>query len=85
MEVNETIECLRAEREKLNAVIAALERLKTATSEAYGLSKKRRGRKSMCLDERKLVSIRMKAYWARRHEQETSASSDAKGLAVGAT
>lgn len=83
MEIDETIEHLRAEREKLNAVIIALEQLRSSFAEAY-VSLKRRGRKSMGADERKLVSIRMKAYWAQRHEQKTSASSESKDLAVGA-
>lgn len=53
---------LKAEKAKLDVVIAALEQLEAARSQPT-LSKKR-GRPSMAAEERKQVSTRMKKYWA---------------------
>ena len=71
MEVDETIQLLRNEREKLDGIIVALGQLKSSISEAYALRKKRRGRKSMGPDERRRVSERMKAYWAQRRSKRS--------------
>jgi hypothetical protein len=84
MEVDETIQLLRSEREKLDGIIKALEQLKISISEAYALRKKLRGRKSMGPDERRTVSERMKAYWVQRRKNlQTRASSDSDGFPGG--
>ncbi|MGO4881376.1 MAG: hypothetical protein ACLP59_11195 [Bryobacteraceae bacterium] len=61
MDLNKAIRDLYEELEKLNEVIASLEEFqRTGTLPAPP----RRGRKSMDDDERKVVSERMKKYWA---------------------
>lgn len=61
MDLIATIQHLRADKEKLDRVIADLEAL------AHGSQPKSpRGRKSMGPEERKEVSERMKRYWAGR-------------------
>ena len=69
MDLKKAIRDLREELETLNQVIASLELLqRTGTL----LTPRRRGRKSMDEQERKLVSERMKQYWAGRHDQASS-------------
>jgi hypothetical protein len=68
MDLLRTIQELRAEKEKLDRVIASLEDLRAATK-IDALRKSRRGRKSMGAEERREVSARMKKYWARRRTQ----------------
>jgi hypothetical protein len=56
-----------AERELLDRAIARLEHLQKVEGGADDDSgKKRRGRKGMGKEERRLVSDRMKRYWANR-------------------
>jgi hypothetical protein len=69
MDLYRLIQDLHAEKEKLERVIASLEELQRAA----GLSvppeqgaAKRRGRKTMGLEERQQVSERIKKYWASR-------------------
>ena len=64
MNLDETIGQLRAERARLEAVIAELEELNTGNGQAHA----RRGRKSMDAAERREVSARMKRYWANRRK-----------------
>jgi hypothetical protein len=71
MDLNATIRALRADRDRLAAVIAQLEALtqgKNGTHAAYKALAPRspRGRKSMGAEERREVSARMKRYWASR-------------------
>jgi hypothetical protein len=67
MDLNKTIRDLRNELEKLNEVIASLEQFQsTGTLPAP----RRRGRKSMPEEERKVVAERMKRYWARPAPKE---------------
>jgi hypothetical protein len=61
---------LYLQREKLERAIEQLERL--AAGSSAELAPKRRGRKSMGADERKIVSARMKSYWAARRQQSAS-------------
>ena len=74
MDLSQTIQDLRLEKEKLERVIAALEDLqRNSVSHAFQpLSGKRRGRKSMNAKERQEVSARMKRYWAswRKRQKE---------------
>ncbi len=64
MDIERVVEELRAERNRLDGIIIALERLQT-TDEAPA-TLKRRGRKFMDKQGRKEVSERMKRYWAQR-------------------
>ena len=71
MDLNKAIRDLHEELEKLNQVIASLEEFEsTGTLPAP----KRRGRKSMNEDERRVVSDRMKSYWAARRGKKGGAS-----------
>jgi hypothetical protein len=56
---------LHQERQRLNTLIANLDALKRGTKPGRA---SRRGRKSMPPEERKVVSERMRAYWARRKQ-----------------
>lgn len=70
MDLNKAIRELREELEKLNEIIASLEHFQsTGTLPAP----RRRGRKSMPEQERKLVSERMKTYWSSRRKQKSAA------------
>ena len=67
MDLNKAIRDLHEELEKLNQVIASLEEFeRTGTLP----TPKRRGRKSMNEDERRVVSDRMKTYWADRRKKK---------------
>jgi hypothetical protein len=67
MDINKAIRELHQELEKLNEVIASLEVFeRTGTLPGP----QRRGRKSMGERERKLVSERMKKYWASQRRKK---------------
>jgi hypothetical protein len=68
MELHRLILKLRAERSKLDEIIASLEHLEktSKTDEAKKAVRKRRGRKSMDAAARQEVSERMKKYWRNR-------------------
>ena len=69
--IGQLIQELRDDIEKVNHAIAALEQLRcipTLTA-GTGAQKRRPGRKSMTPEERKEVSARMMAYWARRRQK----------------
>jgi hypothetical protein len=76
MNLDKTVENLRAERIRLDEAIAALEALQAGVPINDGKGRrKRRGRKSMGSAERDEVSRRMKKYWAgqrqkKRHEKD---------------
>ena len=65
MDLQAIINALRSDLEKLEGVIAALERLQGVINSA---PKSRRGRESMGAEERKAVSERMKRPWAKRRK-----------------
>ena len=66
MDISDTIRQLRIQKEGIERAIALLEEfLGTASS----IPKPRRGRKSMPLEERQLVSERMKRYWEARRKK----------------
>jgi hypothetical protein len=71
MDLYKAIRDLYAEKEKLEKVIGSLEELQKA-AEATPLlgERKRRGRKGMDEGERRVVSERMKRYWANRRKQQ---------------
>jgi len=67
MDLNKAIRDLHEELRKLNEVIAALEQFQnTGTIPAP----RRRGRKSMDEQERKLVAERMRTYWAAQRSKK---------------
>lgn len=69
MDLNKAILELRAEKEKLERVIASLEELQRATgSLPEPKPATRRGRKSMNSAQRQEVSERMRKYWAGRRQ-----------------
>ncbi len=68
MDLIETIRQLRIEKEKVERAISLLEQLEAGNDHA-GTDlplQKRRGRKSMGMDERMQVALRMRRYWASR-------------------
>ena len=67
MDIESIIQELRAERDRLEGIINALERLHGA--EDAVATPKRRGRKFMDKQGRKEVSERMKRYWADRRTE----------------
>ena len=71
MDLTATIDELRREKEKLEGVIAILEELRAAMT-IPAPQRKRRGRKSMSVEQRQEVSERMKKYWADWHNQRRS-------------
>ena len=72
MDFLKVIQNLHIEKEKLERVIAALEDLQSENpySQSSYLGGKRRGRKSMNAEERLVVSLRMKKYWASRRKRQ---------------
>jgi len=70
MDLNATLLELRAQRDKLDAVIKQLEGLKNGSGPVKPRSP--RGRKSMGDSERREVSARMKRYWAKRRKSHGS-------------
>jgi hypothetical protein len=69
MDLFKLIQELKAEKERLERVIASLEELEHASVlniSAPPDERKRRGRRSMGAEERQEVSARMKKYWASR-------------------
>lgn len=67
MDLRETIRGLRAERERIDEVIAHLEALYQTDDGTTPTHTHRRGRKFMGAAERREVSERMKKYWASQH------------------
>ena len=68
MDVRETLQQLYAEKQRLESVIASLEMLLRSNDSEAPPPRSRRGRKSMGAEERKMVSERMKNYWANRKD-----------------
>lgn len=66
MDLSKAIAELMRRRKELDRVIASLEELESGGAGQPALSRSRRGRKSMGAEERLEVSVRMKAYWAKR-------------------
>jgi len=75
MDLYKAIRELYAEKSRLEEAIASLEELLEAKAATDSLNldilRKRRGRKSMGPEERRLVSERMKKYWASRRAGNT--------------
>ena len=79
MDLTGAIRSLRAEVEKIDRIIAALETLAPAagvaeaTEGAAPAPPRKRGRKGMSPEERQEVAERMRRYWAGRRGQEKTA------------
>ncbi len=71
MDLNKAIRDLHEELEKLNQVIASIEHFQSTGTLP---TPPRRGRKSMGVQERLLVSERMKKYWAGRRKKKGGAA-----------
>jgi hypothetical protein len=74
MDLYRAIRELYEEKKRIEEAIASLEQLlasKSAAGVFNSLLKKRRGRKSMGPEERRMVSERMKKYWAQRRARGT--------------
>jgi len=67
MDLNKAIRELHEELKKLNEVIAALEQFQDTGTMPQP---RRRGRKSMDPEERKIVAQRMKTYWAAQRQKK---------------
>lgn len=80
MDIEKIIEELRAERNRLEGIIVALERLHG--TDATAATPKRRGRKFMDKQGRKDVSERMKRYWAARRMSGTGKKDKADGASA---
>jgi hypothetical protein len=81
VDFSKAIRELYAEKEKIEQTILLLEELQrgtTGNSSAPAVAPKRRGRKLMGLEERKLVSERMRKYWAARRKQQGTPAADNK-------
>jgi hypothetical protein len=66
MELHQILSFLHAEKEKLDRVIASLEKRLAIHSDSAASG--RPGRKSMSEEERREVSARMKRFWAERRQ-----------------
>ncbi|MCL6506876.1 MAG: hypothetical protein K6T59_07610 [Bryobacteraceae bacterium] len=80
MDLYRAIRELYEEKRRIEEAIASLEQLlasKSAAGVFDSLLKKRRGRKSMGPEERRMVSERMKKYWAQRRAR--GADKDERG------
>jgi hypothetical protein len=74
VDLSKTLQELYAEKERLEQSIALLEEFQRSRSggeAAAAPARKRRGRKTMGPEERRLVSMRMRAYWAGRRQPTT--------------
>ena len=71
MHLYNALQELYAQKHKLETIIANLEELQVANGcePRQSMGAKRRGRKSMGMQERRDVSRRMKKYWASRRKQ----------------
>ena len=70
MDLRKTILLLRDELKKVEATIAALEKLDKSAPVPRVRLPSRRGRKSMGEEERQQVAERMRRYWASRRAQQ---------------
>ena len=66
MDLQKTIDFLRGEIRRLERVVASLEEIRDGVTAAA--VEKRRGRKTMSLEERLEASERMRRYWAGRRK-----------------
>jgi len=70
MDLTRILAQLYAERDRVRQAIATLEQFKQERNIAVPAHRKR-GRKSMGTEERKVVAERMKTHWAKKRQQDT--------------
>ena len=75
MDLTRILAQLYAQRDRVRQVIATLEHLQQEKTTA-GPAHRKRGRKSMGTEERKVVAERMKAHWAKKRQQDTKQSKE---------
>jgi hypothetical protein len=69
MDFENLIKKLQKERSALDEIITSLGEMRSFLMEAKAAAaKKRRGRKSMGMEERQVVAERMKKYWAMKRQ-----------------
>jgi hypothetical protein len=69
MDFENLIKKLQKERSALDEIITSLVEMRSSLMEARAAAvKKRRGRKSMGMEERQVVAERMKKYWAMKRQ-----------------
>jgi hypothetical protein len=68
MDVRDSIESLKRERQLLATAVDQLDRAITVLESLNAPGATRRGRKGMNAEERREVSLRMKKYWASRRK-----------------
>jgi hypothetical protein len=73
MDLTRILEQLYAERDRVQQAIATLEQFHQENKTPVA-APGRRGRKSMGAEERNAVAERMKAYWAKKRQQDTKQS-----------
>ena len=66
-EIESTLKTLRERRDRITLAIEAFE-----VMEQHPVTRSNRGRKSMGVEERQVVSDRMRKYWAGRRNDRTS-------------
>ena len=72
MDLTQILAQLYAQRDRVRQVIATLEQFQQEKTTAVPAHRKR-GRKSMGIEERKVAAERMKTYWARKRQQDKEA------------
>jgi hypothetical protein len=79
VDLQHIIQQLRHELERIKSAIAALESVAPLEVVTVPLRPppRKRGRKGMNAEERKVVSERMRRYWAERRQQESTSQEDA--------
>lgn len=83
MDIYQAIRALVEEKKRLDHLIAVLEELERSANHIQARTKKRRrGRKSMSLEERRQVSERMKRYWAQRKARARLEGEDSTAGAI---
>ena len=75
MDLTRIIGQLYAERDRVRQAIATLEQFQQEKNTAVP-AHRRRGRKSMGIEERKVVAERMKIYWSKKRQQDTKQSKE---------
>ena len=70
MDIYKAIQDLHEEKRRLDRVIESLESVIRKGDSSVRAPSKRRGRKNMSEEERRIVSERMKKYWVMRRKQK---------------
>lgn len=79
MDLNKVLAELHAERDRLKAIIARLERMSGEGANSRGPKARRVPPKGMSAAARRAASERMKAYWENRRRKEAEPALSARG------